>query len=80
MFLLREPKHADFVQKNVIYEMHYLQDASAIYKTLIYHKPGPHDAMLHTCDGASKRGCDASKSSAMCCDRKLNMLNILVPI
>ena len=40
----------------------------------------PHDAMLHTCDGAFKRGCDASKSRAMCCDKKLNMLNILVPI
>ena len=44
------------------------------------HKPGPHDAMLHTCDGASKRRCDGSKSRAMCCDRKLNMLNILEPI
>ena len=42
------------------------------------HKPGPHAAMLHTCDGAFIRGCDASES--MCCDRKLNMLNILVPI
>ena len=37
-------------------------------------KPGPHDVMLHTCDGASKRGCNASKSRVMCCDRKL--LNI----
>ena len=42
--------------------------------------PVPHDAMLHTCDGVSKRDCDVSKSRAMCCDRKTNMLNNLVPI
>ena len=44
------------------------------------HKPGPHAAMLCTCDGTFRRGCDASKSCAMCCDRKFNMLDILVPI
>ena len=40
-------------------------------------KPGPHVAMLYTCDGAFHLCCDARKSHAMCCDRKLNMLNIL---
>ena len=44
------------------------------------YKPGPHAVMLYTCDGAFRRGCYASKSRAMCCDRKLNMLNILIPI
>ena len=43
-------------------------------------KPGPHAAMLHTCDGVFQRRCDASKSHAMCCDKKFNMLNILLPI
>ena len=43
-------------------------------------KYGPHAAMLHTCDGAFKRCCNASKSHAMFCDRKFNMLNILLPI
>ena len=33
--------------------------------------------MLHTCDGAFQWCCDGSKSHAMCCDRKFNMLNIL---
>ena len=42
--------------------------------------PGSHAAMLHTYDGAFKRGCYASKSCAMCCHRKLNMRSILVPI
>ena len=36
--------------------------------------------MLHTCDGAFQRCCNALKSHAMCCDRKMNMLNILPPI
>ena len=42
--------------------------------------PGPHAAMLHTCDGVFQRHCDASKLHAMCCDKKFNMLNILLPI
>ena len=40
-------------------------------------KPGPHAAMLHTCDGAFQWYCDGSKWHAMCCNRKFNMLNIL---
>ena len=43
------------------------------------YKPSLHAAMLHTCDGAFQTSCDVSKSHAMCCDRKFNMLNILVP-
>ena len=43
-------------------------------------KPGPHAAMLHTCDGVFQTTCDGSKSHAMCCDRKINMLNILLLI
>ena len=42
--------------------------------------PGPHTAMSYTCDGAFHLCWDARKSHAMCCDRKFNMLNILVPI
>ena len=43
-------------------------------------KPGPHAAMPYTCDGVFPLCCDARKSHAMCCDRKFNMLNILVLI
>ena len=44
------------------------------------YEPGPHAAMLYTCDGVLQRCCDGSKSHAMCCDKKFNMLNILLPI
>ena len=43
-------------------------------------KPGPHAAMLHTCDGVFQMPCYVSKSHAMSCNRKFNMLNILLPI
>ena len=36
--------------------------------------------MVHTCDGAFQRCCDASKSHVMYCDRKFNMLDIWLPI
>ena len=46
---------------------------------LMEHIPRPHAAMLHmyTCNGVFLRCCDVSKSHAMCCNRKFNMLNIL---
>ena len=44
------------------------------------YKPGPHAVMSFTCDGAFHLCCDARKSHAMCCNRKFNMLNILVSI
>ena len=44
------------------------------------HNPGPHAAMLHTCDGGFQTSCDDKKSHAMCCDCKFNMLNILIPL
>ena len=43
-------------------------------------KPRPHAAMLHTCDFAFEGCCDGLKLHAMCCDKKLKMLNILVAI
>ena len=49
-------------------------------KTAICYKPAPHTAMLHTCEGAFQWCCDVLKSHAMYCDRKLNMLNILLRI
>ena len=44
------------------------------------HKPGPHAAMLYTCDGVFHVCCDARKSHAMCCYRKFNMLNVFLSI
>ena len=52
----------------------YVQGSSRLYSV----KPGPHAAMLHTCDGGFQATCDISKSHAMCCDRKFNMFNILL--
>ena len=44
------------------------------------YKAGPYAMMLDTCDGAFHLCCDARKSHAICCDRKFNMLNILLLI
>ena len=37
-------------------------------------------AILHTCDGAFQRFCDAEESHAMCYDEICNAFNILLPI
>ena len=44
--------------------------------------PGPHAAILYTCDGMSQRCCDALNLHEMFCDRKFNiiMFNIIIPI
>ena len=36
--------------------------------SLGYRKPGPHAAMLHTCDGVFQKSCDAQNLHAMCCE------------
>ena len=46
----------------------------------LYLKAQPHAAMLHTCDGAFRGFCDATKLHAMLCDAFSNMLVILLPI
>ena len=43
-------------------------------------KAQPHDAMLHTCDGAFQSSGDAGSSFAMLCDVNSNMFKILLPM
>ena len=43
-------------------------------------KPRPHAGMLFTCYGVFYRYCNAFKLHAMFCNRKFNILNMLLPI